>query len=187
MRLLRCRLAVLGESAVGKTALIQMFKSEGAHYPKNYIMTLAAEFHSKTVQIREKDTSVEFYVMDLSGKGLYDSLRRQVLEGTSMFIVVYDVTNEESFKMAEKWIDEYNAVVSNSVGGALIGNKSDLEERIEVKTQRGQDLAREHNLAFFECSALRGTEVETPFNWLANAFLNAYEDKMKLYASLDKS
>ncbi len=104
------------------------------------------------------------------------------LEGCSVVALVYDVSNSESFANIEKWLDLYKRVCLNraTIGmysfisfgimereifinqsnlsiyllGVLIGAKSDLEERAVIKSNQGQQLASNHGLEFFECSAV---------------------------------
>ena len=54
--ILRCKLVVLGDACVGKTALTQVFHSGGSTYPKNYLMTTGAEFCVKQVVIPHSNT-----------------------------------------------------------------------------------------------------------------------------------
>lgn len=49
--ILRCKLVVIGDACVGKTALTQVFHSGGSTYPKNYLMTTGAEFCVKQVPL----------------------------------------------------------------------------------------------------------------------------------------
>ena len=78
-------------------------------------------------------------------------------------MIVYDITNEESFKeISTYWIGEINNYAEPTVKILLIGNKADSENR-KVETERGEKLAQEHGWLFFECSAKTGDNVEKAF------------------------
>jgi len=66
--------AQAGDPAVGKTALVQMFSSSGAKFPKTYQMTCGVEFCSKQVPIPDTDVSVELHIFDTGGQDLFTEM-----------------------------------------------------------------------------------------------------------------
>ena len=73
--MIACALAAqAGDPAVGKTALVQMFNSSGAKFPKTYQMTCGAEFCSKQVPIPDSDVSVELHLFDTGGQDLFTEM-----------------------------------------------------------------------------------------------------------------
>eukprot|EP01116_Phalansterium_solitarium_P002606 TRINITY_DN12735_c0_g1_i1.p2 TRINITY_DN12735_c0_g1~~TRINITY_DN12735_c0_g1_i1.p2 ORF type:complete len:187 (+),score=73.22 TRINITY_DN12735_c0_g1_i1:149-709(+) len=184
MPTLRCKLIVLGDACVGKSALIQMFKSDGAVYPKNYTMTIGCDLSQKATPIAEKKTTVEFYLFDIAGQELYRDLIYSYLEGAALVAICYDASNPASFQSVAKWAEIAKGESEKAPPGVLIATKLDLEERVVIKTEQGQQLANSLGLKFFETSALRGTGIELPFQHLAKQFLGLYEEKMKLYETL---
>ena len=71
---LRCKLVLVGDAAVGKTALSQVFHSGGATFPKNYMMTVGAEFLTKQVPIPDTNAVVELYIFDCAGQSIFNQL-----------------------------------------------------------------------------------------------------------------
>ena len=65
---LRCKVVIVGDTAVGKSALTQMFHSGGQRFPKNYFMTIGVDFCVKVVNIPDTDTAVELYLFDTAGQ-----------------------------------------------------------------------------------------------------------------------
>ena len=65
--MLRCKVVVVGDATVGKSALISMFHSGGASYPKQYVMTSWVDFRVKQVDIPDTSTAVELYLFDCAG------------------------------------------------------------------------------------------------------------------------
>eukprot|EP01012_Entosiphon_sulcatum_P008234 TRINITY_DN1439_c0_g1_i1.p1 TRINITY_DN1439_c0_g1~~TRINITY_DN1439_c0_g1_i1.p1 ORF type:complete len:187 (+),score=42.17 TRINITY_DN1439_c0_g1_i1:101-661(+) len=180
MVVLRCKICVVGDATVGKTAMVQMFYSNGSNFPKQYMMTMGVDLNVKAVPIEDAPapTSAELYIFDIGGQQIYSRIIEQYLEGMSWFIVVYDVTNKESFDNCNKWVELCRKQRKN-VRGLLVANKNDQDERIVVSRALGETFAKDHNLQFFEISALRGADVDAPFNHIAQQYSVAYEDKLK--------
>ncbi|CAH0378680.1 unnamed protein product [Pelagomonas calceolata] len=175
--MLRCKVVVVGDATVGKSALISMFHSGGASYPKQYVMTSWVDFRVKQVDIPDTSTAVELYLFDCAG----DPVFNQVEENASQYdqagflFVVYDVTKEDSFASCAKWIQGVRKGREDRLPGVLVANKIDLEERRVVDEQRGRDFAKENGLVYFETSALQGN-YEGPFRHVAMEFAKKYEE-----------
>ncbi|XP_037093766.1 intraflagellar transport protein 27 homolog, partial [Pollicipes pollicipes] len=127
---IRGRCAVVGESTAGKTALVQVFLSDGADYPKNYSMTFTVDLHQKQVRIPDTSESVELFIYDASGKSIYRDVLSNVLN-PNLVIIVYDVTNEKSFQAVAEWHKFIKEAKKdkNTMPGVLMACKIDLTER----------------------------------------------------------
>ncbi|KAF0717324.1 Aste57867_2355 [Aphanomyces stellatus] len=178
---LRCKVMVVGDGAVGKTALLQSFKSNGHDYPKNYIMTSNAELYVKPIPIAETNAIVELYMFDCPGQSIFNQREFGSVhfDGASMVMVVFDVNSKESFKSCTKWYqDVANPAPNHQLPGVLVGNKSDNKEgnRDAISQKEAEDFAEQNNLKYFECSARLGTGVDAPFQFMAKAFKKKYDD-----------
>ena len=76
--MLRCKVVVVGDATVGKSALISMFHSGGASYPKQYVMTSWVDFRVKQVDIPDTSTAVELYLFDCAGDPVFNQVRDSV-------------------------------------------------------------------------------------------------------------
>jgi transport family protein 27 len=183
--LLRCKVIVIGDAAVGKSAIVQMFHSKGTHYPKQYAMTTGCDFVMKEIKIPDTSTTVELHIYDCSGQVVFKELVSEYWKNANMVMLVYDVSNQDSFSNLGPWLDLLRKKCPEKVlPGVLIANKIDLEDRIRVHTAEGSDFARLHNLEFVQVSAQKNTNVESPFQDLAKAFAKLYEEKIDLLNSL---
>ena len=72
--MLRCKVVVVGDATVGKSALISMFHSGGASYPKQYVMTSWVDFRVKQVDIPDTSTAVELYLFDCAGDPVFNQV-----------------------------------------------------------------------------------------------------------------
>jgi len=89
--------------------------------------------------------------------------------GAHGIILVYDVTDPLSFENIRSWMSNLQANAAADVDRILIGNKCDMADKRVISTQRGQDLANEYGIPFFETSAKSSINVEECFLTLANA------------------
>lgn len=71
---LRCKVLLVGDACVGKTAFSQVFHSGGATFPKNYLMTVGAEFLSKQVPVPDTNALVELYMFDCAGQSIFNQV-----------------------------------------------------------------------------------------------------------------
>lgn len=185
MVVLRAQVIFAGDPCVGKSALTQAFHSDGTHFPKNYTMTAGVEVCIKSVNIPETSDSVELYIYDSAGKEMFADIVLQHWTQPDMFLVGYDVTNEQSFNACNKWYERCRAKKANqNLPGALVAIKTDLKQRRVILTKQGRDLASLKGLEYFECSAKDHENVEAPFYYLAKEFHNLYIEKVEQMKTL---
>ena len=105
--ILRCKLVIVGDACVGKTAITQVFHSGGSTYPKNYLMTVGAEFCVKQVPIPNTNTIIELYIFDCAGQSIFNQLdmNTKYYDNASAVMVVYDIAKPDTLKSCAKWIN----------------------------------------------------------------------------------
>ncbi|KAL9955419.1 hypothetical protein ACROYT_G036746 [Oculina patagonica] len=185
MVVLRAQVILAGDPCVGKSALTQAFHSDGTHFPKNYTMTAGVEVCVKSVNIPETSDSVELYICDSAGKEMFADIVQQHWTQPDMFLVAYDVTNEQSFNACNKWYERCRAQKPNqNLTGALVATKTDLKQRRVISTKQGRELASSKGLEYFECSAKDHENVEAPFYYLAKEFHSLYNEKVEQMKTL---
>ncbi|KAG8566013.1 hypothetical protein GDO81_013061 [Engystomops pustulosus] len=125
------KLVLLGESAVGKSSLVLRFvKGQFHEYQES---TIGAAFLTQTVCL--DDTTVKFEIWDTAGQERYHSLAPMYYRGAQAAIVVYDITNTETFARAKNWVKELQRQASPNIVIALSGNKADLSSKRAVDFQ----------------------------------------------------
>ena len=101
------------------------------------------------------------------GQEQYKSLASQYYRETQGALIVYDITNRDSFEYLQEWIDDVSMYCPQGVKIVLVGNKIDLEnESRAVTTAEGEQFAKEGGYAFFETSAKTNVRVEDAFREL---------------------
>lgn len=104
--ILRCKVVIIGDACVGKSALTQVFQSGGSTYPKNYLMTIGAEFSVKQVPIPETNYIVELYLYDCAGQTIFNQLdmNSKYYEDAASILLAYSVASKESLQSCTKWM-----------------------------------------------------------------------------------
>eukprot|EP00915_Cephaloidophora_sp_WS-2016_P008693 GHVH01012119.1.p1 GENE.GHVH01012119.1~~GHVH01012119.1.p1 ORF type:complete len:198 (-),score=23.24 GHVH01012119.1:64-657(-) len=156
------KLVFLGEQAVGKTSIITRFMYET--FDSCYQATIGIDFLSKTLYM--EDRTVRLQLWDTAGQERFRSLIPSYIRDSSAAVIVYDVTNRESFENTKQWIDDVRAERGDDVVLALVGNKIDLDNR-EVSSEEGEARAKEHGLLFVETSAKAGHNIKSVFRQIA--------------------
>jgi len=153
------KLVLLGESAVGKSSLVLRFVKGQFHEFQE--STIGAAFLTQTVCL--DDTTVKFEIWDTAGQERYHSLAPMYYRGAQAAIVVYDITNADTFERAKSWVKELQRQASPNIVIALAGNKADLTTNRIVEYDEASAYAEENGLLFMETSAKTALNVNDIF------------------------
>ncbi|XP_041944703.1 ras-related protein Rab-5B-like [Alosa pseudoharengus] len=157
------KLVLLGESAVGKSSLVLRFvKGQFQEFQES---TIGAAFLTQTVCL--DDTTVKFEIWDTAGQERYHSLAPMYYRGAQAAIVVYDMTNTDTFGRAKTWVSELQRQASPNIVIALAGNKADLSANRTVEYEEAQAYADDNSLLFMETSAKTAMNVNDLFMAIA--------------------
>lgn len=153
----------MGDMGSGKTSLVLRFIK--GQFFDHQEPTIGAAFFTQILSLTE--ATVKFDIWDTAGQERYHSLTPMYYRGASAAVVVYDISNMDTFARAKKWIKELqNQGIPNLVM-SLVANKSDLESRREVATEDGEQLAEENGMLFIETSARTSVNINEVFSEIA--------------------
>jgi len=127
--------------------------------------TIGAAFLTQTVAL--DDSTVKFEIWDTAGQERYRSLAPMYYRGAAAAIVVYDITNPDSFSGAKSWVKELQRRGDPNVVIALAGNKADLEGRRKVQFEEANAYAEENGILHLETSAKNANNVKALFVQIA--------------------
>eukprot|EP00914_Ancora_sagittata_P033772 GHVO01068224.1.p1 GENE.GHVO01068224.1~~GHVO01068224.1.p1 ORF type:complete len:209 (+),score=31.34 GHVO01068224.1:117-743(+) len=159
------KLVFLGEQSVGKTSLITRFMYDS--FDNTYQATIGIDFLSKTMYLEDK--TIRLQLWDTAGQERFRSLIPSYIRDSSVAVVVYDITNANSFQQTSKWIDDVRTERGTDVIIMLVGNKTDLSDKRQVSTEEGERKAKELGVMFIETSAKAGYNVKQLFRRVAAA------------------
>ena len=153
----------IGDGGCGKTALCVQFAQ--GFFQENYKLTIGVEFFVKTIKV--KNYSVKLQIWDTGGQERFAYVRPMYYKGALGAILLFDITNRESFEHLAKWIEEVNANVGQKIPLLLVGNKADLVDERKVTREEAKAFAQEHDMYYMESSAKTAFGVHDVFGVLA--------------------
>ena len=158
------KLLLIGDSGVGKSCLLLRFADDT--YTESYISTIGVDFKIRTIQLDGK--TIKLQIWDTAGQERFRTITSSYYRGAHGIIVVYDVTEMESFNNVKQWLHEIDRYATEGVNKLLVGNKSDLVAKRQVDTASAKDLADGLSIPFLETSAKNAENVERSFMTMAS-------------------
>lgn len=153
------KLLLIGDSGVGKSCLLLRFADDT--YTNDYISTIGVDFKIKTVELDGK--TVKLQIWDTAGQERFRTITSSYYRGAHGIIIVYDVTDQESFNNVKTWLQEIDRFGTAGVLKLLVGNKNDLTDKKVVDTEVAKEFADSIGIPFIETSALDSSNVEEAF------------------------
>ena len=150
------KLLLIGDSGVGKSCLLLRFADHT--YTESYISTIGVDFKIRTIELDGK--TIKLQIWDTAGQERFRTITSSYYRGAHGIIIVYDVTDLESFTNVKQWLNEIERYASEGVNKLLVGNKCDLVQRKQVDYGQAKDFADRLEMSFIEASAKASTNVE---------------------------
>jgi Ras-related protein Rab-6A len=157
------KIVLLGNLAVGKTSIINQFMYgtfDHMHQP-----TIGIDFLSQTMYL--DDRTIRLQLWDTAGQERFRALIPSYIRDSSVAVIVYDVTNRQSFMDVDKWVEDVRNERGTDVIIMVAGNKIDLADKRVVTLEEGDTKAADLNVMHIEVSAKAGVNVKTLFRRLA--------------------
>ena len=156
------RVIAIGDSSVGKTSIINKFLRDS--FDPNESNTIGAFYDSFTEE--RGNQIIEIQLWDTAGQEQYRSLGPVYYRGASGAIIVFDLTNQDSFKSLNNWVKTFRSVSGENSVIVVAGNKSDLVESRAVLASEAKQWAQENSASYIETSAKTGEGIRVLFNEL---------------------
>jgi small GTP-binding protein len=161
------RVVAIGDASVGKTAIItQLMHGRISGEEKS---TVGAMFvlHHEVVD----GGGIEMQVWDTAGQERFRSLGPIYYRNASCAILVFDVTNHESFEHLDGWVKSFMTIAGGRAFVFAVGNKIDLDERVVPETEM-REWAEANGLKWFMISAKTGKGVAELFKAVAQELVD---------------
>ena len=170
------KIIIIGDNGVGKSCLTQMAIKN--NFDSVYQSTIGFEFFVLNIKIGEK--VIKLQIWDTCGQEIYRSLISNFYRNASLAIMVYSVTDRKSFENLDLWYNELKTNSNNKINVFLIGNKIDLDEQREVKTEEGGEFKNKNEIIkFIEASAKSGFNALNIFIEAAKLLYDEYLEEIK--------
>ena len=118
-------------------------------------------------------------IWDTAGQERFKNITASYYRGGNGVLVVYDITDRDSFENLNSWLIEIEKNANKNVYKLLIGNKCDLEDKRQVTYQEGKDFAESNGMKFIETSAKADSKVKEAFELLTSEIIKYNLNKEK--------
>ncbi|CAG0912227.1 unnamed protein product [Notodromas monacha] len=195
------KLLIIGNSSVGKTSFL--FRYADDSFTSAFVSTVGIDFKVKMVYRNDKRVKLQIWVsglfiadifsgmfvapncsptlvpLDTAGQERYRTITTAYYRGAMGFLLMYDITNEESFSSVMDWVTQIKCYSWDYAQVILVGNKCDMENERIVSSEKGRQLAEQLGVEFFETSAKENINVKAVFERLVDVIC------IKMSESLD--
>ena len=168
------RLIIIGDSSVGKSALISKFVDDV--YRDERDPTVGVDFYAKVTDIglEGKHRKMKLQIWDTAGQERYRSITRSYYKNAAGCMLVFDITNPASFRSMTSWLDEARVCAEpHEPVFLLVGTKSDLETKRLVSAEEAEHFARINHIDYIETSAKHNRNVGECFKMLGRKIYEA--------------
>ena len=167
------KILLLGDSEVGKSCFLMRY-SENV-FVENYITTIGLDYKLKYVKL-DSGKTVKVQLWDTAGQDKYRTIAKNYFKGSHGILLLYDITKQSSYDNIREWIHDIKEEVSEKAIIFLIGNKIDMTDKRKISKEKGEELAEEYKIPFFEASAKTGENVDEVFKALYKKISEVYDD-----------
>lgn len=180
------KIVLLGDSKVGKTSLMKQYCA--GRFDKSYQSTIGADFLTKELFITDNQP-ITLQIWDTAGQERFKSLVCQFYRGADACILVYDITNAESFERLEFWMDQFieHADIAHPerFPFLIVGNKIDLAHETKVSESTVRSWCEtKGNIQNIQASAKANANVEKAFVTVTQLALELQSDYEDVFTEL---
>ena len=186
------KVLLLGDSTVGKTCFLLRYCDKT--FQEAHLSTIGLDYRLKSMTL-QSGKNIKLQIWDTAGQDRFRAITKNYYKGANGIILIYDVTNRQSYENVKNWITQIREEANPHVVIYLAGNKVDVsEEQKVVKTEDGKKIAEEFNLPLYETSAKNGVNINRIFEELVEKVDEIYskleapkiDQKNKLYTGETK-
>lgn len=176
------RVIVIGNTCVGKTCIINKF-IRGTFDP-NETQTVGG-FYDSYSEVYENQV-IEIQLWDTAGQEQYRSLAPMYYRGAAGAILVFDLTNRDSFEALDEWVKSFRSISGDESILVVVGNKSDLPNRI-ILVPEAKKWAENHGCSYIETSAKTGQGIQDIFSELISSLVRSNQNQTEHVTCQERS
>jgi small GTP-binding protein len=166
----KLKLVMLGEGRVGKTSMLNRFQNDT--FDEQSPSTTKASMYA-AIKIEVGGRLHDVAVWDTAGQEKFHALGPIYYRDAHGAVLVYDITDQESFAKVKVWLKELHQVVGEDIQVCVIGNKIDLERQRKVKASEAEQWCSDNGALHYLCSAKLALNTSAPFNGLVTRIVES--------------
>ena len=168
------KIIIIGSAFTGKTSLLNRCIKK--KFSDEYNVTLGADIQFLKVKVGNEYIGLNIW--DTAGTEKFQSIQKIYYLKCYAALVVFDVGSRDTFDSVLSWISFYKENKNRELKELiyLIGNKIDIGDKREVSKEEAEELAKLHNLKYYETSAKDGTNVDKIFNDIGQELVRIYKE-----------
>lgn len=162
------KIILVGDAAVGKTSIIMRFQHN--IFMEEYQNTITASYFTKLIQTERGPANLNIW--DTAGQEKYKSLVPMYSKGAAAAIIVFDVSESESFEVAQTWIQQVKHDAPEDCQVFVVGNKIDKLQDGQLPQEQSDEIKNycsKYNCRLEYVSALSGAGIEKLFQDVAQS------------------
>ena len=144
------KIVIIGDACTGKSSVLVRWSDHT--FSEKYIATIGVDFRIVYDPIRD----IKLQIWDTAGQQRFRAITSSYYRNADITIILYDITNRDSFNHINAWYTESRHVPSerfSNTGTLIVGSKSDLHHDRRVSTDEAEDFAKSINVMHMEFSA----------------------------------
>ena len=183
------KILLLGDSTVGKTCFLMKYTDKT--FQDIHMATIGLDYRLKSMKLKS-GKNIKLQIWDTAGQDRFRAITKNYYKGSHGIILIYDVTNVQTFENVKQWVSQIREEASANVIIYIAGNKIDMEEERKVNKEEGEKLAEELGFPFVETSAKSGININETFEDLVERIDKIYGNspqkvtRNNLYKAKDK-
>ena len=169
------KIVTLGDPGVGKTSIFRRFVED--NFDPNQLSTLGINLSTKILKIKNKELVLK--LIDTGGQEKYRAIAASYFRRADVILFVFDLNNSGSFDSIQYWLDffEENNTGTNIKNKFLIGNKNDLEQKVDQDLI--DKLTEKNNILYMSTSAKTKHQIEQLFEYIGGELCKLLENNTK--------
>ena len=173
------KVVLLGDTAVGKTCIARRFVDNT--FDNQEKSSSHATFVTKSFTIAKPPKTIRFQIWDTAGQERYRSMATMYYQNAEAAILVYDLTNPESFEGLKIWVKELQERGPRNLLKVIVGNKLDIADNPAVDSNKVEEYVKELNAISLIVSAKLDVNINKIFEQIALRSCGIHEAKKGSY------
>ena len=176
VKLKAIKIGLLGDSMVGKSTIVNKYIN--LEFKDNLLTTIGSDRYDTKFEL-ENGKTIKLIIWDTAGQERFRSMALQALKAVHGIILVFDLTNRDSFDNINEWLGTIKENLNNP-NLILFGNKADVEEnKRKVTKEEAERFAHKLGMKYFETSGYKRIGLQEGFSSIVNDIYNKYKEEPK--------